>query len=362
MQLEAIDRGYDSSRMTVFRLLLPGVRYATPPSRVAFFDDLVARIVSLPGVESASPVHLEPGTGTTGLSAGLIIEGQTEEEARLNPWATWEPILPSYFATLGVPITRGRAFTATDRDQSMPVVIVSQAVADRYWPGQDPIGKRLKLIRDFEWATVVGVAANTRYRELTRTWLTVYFPAAQFFFFHPGSLVVRASADAEAVVPAIRQTIRTADAGVAIMTISSMDMLAGKELAHPRAALMVASLFALMAIILAAVGVYGVMSYEVSQRRRELAVRSAIGATPRALFRSVVVRSVLVGLVGIAIGLSAAALATRSLRALLFETSPLDPSTFVVGGTMLLAIVLVAAYRPARRAATTDPVAILRTE
>ena len=125
---------------------------------------------------------------------------------------------------------------------------------------------------------------------------------------------------------------------------------------------MVASLFALMAIVLAAVGVYGVMSYDVSQRRRELAVRSAIGATPRALFRGVVLRSAAIGIVGIAIGLGAAALATRSLRALLFEISPADPGSFLAGAAALLAIVLLAAYLPARRAATADPVAILRTE
>jgi putative ABC transport system permease protein len=361
-QLQAIERGYDSSRMAVFRLLLPDARYPDPRARLAYYEDLAARVGSIPGVEAVSPVHLEPGTGTTGLSAGLMFEGQTEEEARANPWSTWEPVIPSYFATLGIPITRGRAFTTADRDKSMPVAIVSEAVADRYWPGQDPIGKRLKLTRNFEWTTVVGVAADTRYRELTRAWLTVYFPAPQFFFFSPGWLVVRTSGDPDALLPAIRQTIRSADSGVAIMSISSMDALAAKELSRPRAALLVASLFALMATILAAVGVYGVMSYEVSQRRRELAVRSAVGATPRALFRNVVARSVLVGLVGIAIGLGTAALATRSLRTLLFEISPVDPGTFVAGAATLLAIVLLAAYMPARRAASADPVAILRTE
>jgi putative ABC transport system permease protein len=361
-QLQAINRGYDASRMAVFRLLLPDARYPDPRARLAYYEDLASRVGSIPGVAAVSPVHLEPGTGTTGLSAGLRIEGQTEEEARSNPWSTWEPVIPSYFATLGIPITKGRAFTSADRDKSMPVVIVSEAVAQRYWPGQDPIGKRLKFIRDFDWATVVGVAADTRYRELTRAWLTVYFPAPQFFFFSPGWLVVRTSTDPEALVPAIRQTIRSADSGVAIRSIASMGELAGKELARPRAALMVASLFALMAIILAAVGVYGVMSYEVSQRRRELAVRSAIGATPRALFRGVVLRSAAIGIVGIAIGLGAAALATRSLRAVLFEISPADPGSFLAGAAALLAIVLLAAYMPARRAATADPVAILRTE
>ena len=362
MQLQAIDRGYDSSRMAVFRLLLPNARYPDAPARRAFFEDLVARVGSLPGVATVSPVHLEPGTGTTGLSVGLIIEGQTPEEARSNPWSTFEPVIPSYFATLGIPIVRGRPFDAADRDQSLPVVIVSDAMAKRYWPGQDPIGKRLKFIRDSDWSTVVGVAADTRYRELTRAWLTVYFPAAQFLFFSPGSLVVRTASDPRVLLPAIRQTIRSADPGVAIRSIESMESLAGKELSRPRAALMVSTLFALMAIVLSAIGVYGVMSYEVNQRQRELAVRSAVGATPAALFRAVVLRSATIGFVGIAIGLAAALVATNSLRALLFEIRPADPSTFLAGATALLAIVLLATYLPARRAASADPVVILRTE
>ena len=362
MQLQAIDRGYDSSNMVVFKMLLPGSRYETARHRLTLFEQLAPKVASLPGVASVSPVHLGPGTGGTGLSAGLIFEGQTPEDSRRNQWATWEPVMPSYFQTLGIPITSGRAFSTADGPDAARVVIVSEGMARRYWPGEDPIGKRLKFIRDMDWTTVVGVAADTRYRELTKSWMTVYFPAPQFFFFQPGSLVVRTMQAPESLIPAIRQTILNADPDLAVSSIATMDELAAKELSRPRTALTVASLFALLAIILAGVGVYGVLSYDVSQRRQELAVRSALGASPSDVFRAVVRRSAAMGAIGAAVGLAAAASVTRALGALLYEVSPGDPATFAAGAATLVVIVLAASFVPARRAAGTDPAKVLRTE
>jgi putative ABC transport system permease protein len=190
----------------------------------------------------------------------------------------------------------------------------------------------------------------------------VYFPASQFFYFEPNSLVVRAGANPEALLPAIRQTIRSIDANVALHTIATMDSLAAREVSGPRTALGVAALFALMAVVLAAVGVYGVLSYEVSQRRREVAIRSALGASPGQVFRAVIWRSAKIGGIGAALGLGAAAFATGSLRVVLFEVSPTDPGAFLIGGSALLLVVLLASYLPARRAASADPVEVLRSE
>jgi predicted permease len=362
MQLQAIDRGYDSSNMAVFRMLLPGSRYETARQRLTLFEQMVPKVASIPGVASVTPVHLGPGTGETGLSAGLIFEGQTPEDARRNQWATWEPVMPSYFQTLGIPIVSGRAFTTADSPDAARVVIVSEAMARRYWPGEDPIGKRLKFIRDMDWTTVIGVAGDSRYRELTKSWMTVYFPASQFFFFQPGSLIIRTTQAPEPLIPAIRQTILNADPDLAVSSIATMDELAAKELSRPRAALTVASLFALLAIILAGVGVYGVLSYDVSQRRQELAVRSALGASPSDVFRAVVWRSATMGAIGAAIGLAVAAMVTRALGALLYEVSPGDPAAFAAGAAALVAIVLAASLVPARRAAGTDPAKVLRSE
>ncbi len=362
IQLQGIDRGYDSGNMAVFRLLLPDARYQTARERLTFYERLIPAIAAIPGVSAASPVHLGPGTGATGLSAGMIFEGQTPEEARLNPWATWEPIMPMYFQTLGIPIISGRGFSDADGPNAAKVVIVSDAVAQRYWPGQNPIGKRVRFIRDMDWTTVIGVAADTRYRELTRSWMTVYFPAPQFFFFNAGALIVRTTGSPEALVPAIQQTIRNQEPQLAIDSVTSMDELAARELSRPRTALTVASLFALLAVMLAGVGVYGVLSYDVSQRRQELAVRSALGASPSDVFKTVVWRSTTMGAIGAVIGLGIAAVATRSLGALLYEVSPGDPAAFALGGVALVIIVLAASYVPARRAAGTNPAIVLRAD
>jgi putative ABC transport system permease protein len=362
--LQAIERGFDSNNVLMVSLLLPEARQRDARAMLAFYDQLLPHVEALPGVVSASPTHVRPGTGTLGLSAPMLFEGQTPEEARTNPWSTWEPVLPSYFRTLGIPIVRGRDFANGDRLDGAPVAIVSESVAHRYWPGQDPLGKRLQFVPtpEWPWVTVVGVVADTRYRELTKPWMTVYFPADQFFFFQAASLVIRATSAPDALVSAILERVRALEPGATVESATPMNTLLTRELARPLTALTVTAVFALMAIALAAVGVYGVVSYDVRQRRRELAVRSTVGATPADIFRGVVRRSLVVGAAGAAAGLVVAMSVTHTLRSLLFEVQPLDPAVFLTGAGMLLGVVLIAACFPARRAARIDPATALRTE
>jgi predicted permease len=362
VHLTALDRGFDSKDLTVVNVLLPESRYADATQRLAFYEHLLARVSAIPGVASASPVHMVPGTGNVGLSAPMIFEGQTPEEASRNPWATWEPVTPSFFETLGVPLASGRRFTGADRAGAAPVAIVSEAVGRRYWPGQDPIGRRLRVAQEFPWVTVVGVVRDVRYRELTRDWMTVYFPAGQFFFFAPGSLVVRSTLPAHAIVPALREAIRAEEPFAAIESIASMDSLLAREISRPRATMMAAGLFALLAVLLGAVGVYAILGAEVRQRRRELAIRSAIGATPARLLRDILSRSLTVCGAGIGIGLAVAAAATPFIRGLLFNVDPGDPAAFVAGAMLLATVVTLASLVPARRAASTDPAVVLRSE
>jgi putative ABC transport system permease protein len=362
--LQAIDRGFDSDNLLMVSFLLPEQRQRDPRAMLAFYDQLIPQVDALPGVVSASPVHAGPGTGTLGLSAPMLFEGQTAAQSQSNPWSTWEPVLPSYFRTLGIPIVRGREFTPADRRDGAPVAIVSESVARRYWPGLDPVGRRLRFVATAEWpwVTVVGVAADTRYRELTKSWMTVYFPADQFFYFRAASLIVRTPSPADALIPAILQRAQTIEPTATIESAAPMNTLLARELSRPLSALTVTGLFALMAMVMAAVGVYSVMSYEVRQRRRELAVRSAIGASPPDIFRSVIRRSLIVGAAGAAVGLVVAITTTRALRSLLFDVQPLDPEVFVAGAGVLLGVVLVAACFPARRAARTNPAAALRAD
>jgi predicted permease len=364
--LQSIERGFNSNNLVMASLLLPEGRHFNRESMLTFYDQLLPRVAALPGVVSATPTHVGPGSGAFGLSAPMFFEGQTPADAQTNPFSTWEPVLPSYFRTFGIPILRGRAFTDTDRRDGAPVAIVSESVAERYWPDQDPIGRRLQFVQstsnEWPWVTVVGVAADTRYRELAKSWMTVYFPADQFFFFQAASLVVRASSTAEALAPALRDAVRAVEPVATIASIAPMDTLLQRELARPLTAMTVSGGFALIAIALAAVGVYGVMSYEVRQRRREIAVRSAIGATSAAIFKTVLRRSLLVGLIGAAIGLALAGAITRALVSLLYGIEPIDPVVFLAGAGVLLAVVVAAASLPARRAAAVDPIDALRAE
>jgi putative ABC transport system permease protein len=362
LQLRQLDRGFDSGNLTVINLLLPESRYPDSSRRLAFYEQLLPRVTAIPGVVSASPIHMGPGTGTVGLSASMIFEGQSPASAADNPWATWEPATPSFFRTLGIGLTAGRAFSDADSRTAAPVAIVSESVARRYWPGVDPIGRRLRLAAEFPWVTVVGVARDVRYRELTKAWMTVYFPAEQFFFFAPGSIVVRSGMPARAIVPAIREAIRAQEPYAAIESLATMDTLLDRELSRPRAAMTVAALFAMLAILLGAVGVYAVLAGDVRQRRRELAIKSAIGASPGRILHEILWRSVLLCVIGILGGLSAATVATQYLRAVLYNVNPGDPTAFAIGGALLFLVVLLASCVAARRAASTDPAAVLRTD
>lgn len=364
--LQSIERGFDSRDLVMASLLLPESRQRDPRAMIAFYDQLLPRLTALPGVVSATPTHVGPGSGVFGLGAPMLFEGQSTEDARTNPFATWEPILPSYFTTLGIPILRGRAFSSADRRDGAPVAIVSLSVAQRYWPGQDPISRRLQFVagpeNEWPWVTVVGVAADTRYRELTKTWMTVYFPADQFFFFQPTRLVVRTAAPAASLNTAIRREVQALEPAATLSSVAPMRTLLDRELARPLTAMTVSATFALIAVALAAIGVYGVMSYEVRQRRREIAVRSAIGATSAAIFQTVLRRCLLVGVAGVSIGLVLAGAATRTLVSLLHGIQPLDRLVFLSGAAVLLAVVVAAAWLPARRAAAVDPIDALRAE
>ena len=347
-QLQSIDRGLDSDGVVTTRLYLPWQRYGTPDQIRAFYERAVEAIERLPGVISAAPFHLPPGTGTTGLSSPFQFEGQTQDEAATNEWANWDIATPRYFETLGIPIVSGRAFARTDTAAAQPVAIVSESAAARYWPGAEPIGKRVRISPRFEWATVVGIAADLRYRELTNYWMTVYYPAPQSFHFQPGGLAIRTGRPASTLSSAVRDTIQGIEPAIPIDALTPMDELLAAELARPRLAVRISIAFALVTLALILVGLFGTVSFDARQRRIEMAIRSALGASPHALRRLVA-------------GLAATALGARALAAVLFGVAPLDPVTLatVAGGLALLAVL--SCWIPARRAASADPAEVLRS-
>ena len=360
-QLQSIDRGLESDGVVTTRIFLPWQRYGTPDEVRAFYDRAVEAIERLPAVISAAPFHLPPGTGTTGLSSPFQFEGQTPDESATNEWANWDIATPRYFETMRIPIVSGRAFARTDTADAQRVAIVSERIAARYWPGEEPIGRRVRHSPRFEWATVVGIAADLRYRELTNDWMTVYFPAAQSFHFQPGSLAIRTERPPATLLSAIRDTIRAIEPSIPIDTLTPMDELLAAELARPRLAVQISIAFGLVTLALITVGLFGTVSFDARQRRVELAIRSALGASPHALRRLVAERGLRLAAAGLVTGLAATALGARALTAVLFGVAPLDPVTLatVSGGLALLAVL--ACWIPARRAASTDPAEVLRS-
>ncbi len=359
--LQSIDHGLETDGVVTTRMYLPSQRYGTPDEVRAFYERAVDAIERLPGVISAAPFHLPPGTGTTGLSSPFQFEGQTPDESATNEWANWDIATPRYFETMGIPIVSGRAFARTDTAGARRVAVVSESAAARYWPGEEPIGRRVRISPRFEWATVVGVAADLRYRELTNHWMTVYFPAPQSFHFQPGNLAIRTGRPPSTLLSAVRDTIRAIEPSIPIDTLTPMDELLAVELARPRLAVRVSTAFGLVTLALIAVGLFGTASFDARQRRVEMAIRSALGASPHALRRLVAGRGLRIAAAGVVTGLAATALGTRALTAVLFDVAPLDPVTLatVAGGLALLAAL--ACWIPARRAASTDPAEALRS-
>ncbi|MYN65658.1 MAG: ABC transporter permease [Acidobacteria bacterium] len=360
-QLQSIDRGLASDGVVTARMYLPWQRYGTPEEVRAFYERAVEAVERLPGVTSAAPFHLPPGTGTTGLSSPFQFEGQTPDEAATNEWANWDIATPRYFETMGIPIVSGRAFARTDTADAQRVAIVSESAAARYWPGEEPIGKRIRISPRFEWATVVGIAADLRYRELTNNWMTVYYPAAQSFHFDAGNLAIRTVRPPATLLPTVRETIQAIEPAVPIDTLMPMDELLAADLARPRLAVRISIAFALVTLVLITVGLFGTVSFDARQRRVEMAIRSALGASPHALRRLVAGRGLRMAAAGVVTGLVATALGARALGSVLFGVEPLDPVTLatVCGGLVLLAGL--ACWIPARRAASNDPSETLRS-
>ncbi len=360
-QLQSIDRGLESDGVVTTRVLLPWERYSTPDDVRAFYDRTVEAVERLPGVISAAPFHLPPGTGTTGISSPFQFEGQTPDEATTNEWAVWDIATPRYFETMGIPIVNGRAFARTDTADTQPVAIVSQSTAARYWPGAEPIGKRVRISPRFEWSTVVGVAADLRYRELTNNWLTVYYPAAQSFHFDASNLAIRTERPPSTLLSTVRDTIQSIEPSIPIDTLTSMDEHLAAELARPRLTAQISMAFGLVTLALITVGLFGTVSFDARQRRIEMAIRSALGASPPALRRLVLTRGLRLAAVGVIAGLVAAAIGTRALAAVLFGVAPLDPLTLATVSSGLVLLAVLACWIPAQRAAATDPSEMLRS-
>jgi putative ABC transport system permease protein len=362
-QLTRVDPGFDPRGVLVTRLSLSGPKYRTGSQATGFFDELVRRAAALPGVVGAAGTTPAPLAGT-GYTSDFAIAGRPAGEYYTE--ITHRRITPDYFRVMHVPLRRGRSFTTADAANAPLVVIINEQVARTYFKGQDPVGQRItfdKIPNDSsQWATVVGVVGDERQHALSADPLTeVYEPLAQ----DPVdgiALMTRVDGSPDALAPAIRHLVAEMDPELAISDMRSMNAIVYRSLARQRFLTTMLVLFASVGLVLAIVGVYGVLAQLARRRTREMGIRIALGA-PTSQVRWLVVRHGLgVVATGLAVGLSVALVATRSLTALLYHVAPADPLTFLAVPILLALTGLAAAWIPALQASRADPAIALRSE
>lgn len=357
-----IDPGVDVGKILSGRVVVPSARYREPALRAQFYDRLIDALNAAPGVEAAAATSYLPAGGRGfGLGRVFLLEGQPEPPATSDYDAMWNVVTADYFRTLGIPILRGRAFTRQDTADARPVMIVNQTMATRVFGHDDPIGKRMRSWRDENLLReIVGIVGDVRYSGLAdRDQSLVYVPHHQNSW---GSMTVaiRASGDPAGFADTLRREVTRLDPDIAVARIGTLSSIAANSIAPHRFGALLLALFAAAAALLAGIGVYGVMSYVVAQRRHELGVRLALGATPRDLFALVVNRGLLLAGVGAVMGLAGALALGPALRGLLYGVKPTDPVTLLLVPVVLAAVALIACSVPARRAARIDPIDALR--
>ncbi len=360
-QLNSVDPGFQSTGLTTARLTLVGSGYDDGPSRIAFLERVIERIESVPGVASASVANRVPfGDGWEAMAT--FIDGVTEDPNSLPVLERYR-VLPGFTETLGLRVTAGRSITSADGPDSPLVAVVDQTAADRFWPGEDPVGRRIRWPwRGAEWVEVVGVVTGIAGRDLsTAREPTLYVPMQQT----PGpdaTVVVRASRADMALAAPLRATIRELDPRVPISSVAAMDDLIAESLARARWTTWLLGMFAVSTLLLGCIGVYGVVSYSVKERTKEIGVRVALGAPPERIRGQVLADGLRLSLPGAAIGVALAIPAARTLEGLLYGVSATDPVTFVAVPLLLLGAGVLAVFVPARRATRVDPVEALRSE
>lgn len=364
--LRAIEPGFEPAHVVAARVTVPAARYAADQQRVAaFYQTLLDRAAELPGVRSAAEVDKLPLAESV-WGGAMRVEGQFEDATRSLPDIDHlQTITPGYFATMGIPLTRGRVFTDADRADQPQVAIVSRSFERRFWPNGSAIGKRIGYPFPSPWMTIVGVVPDTRQDSLRDTTnLSMYVPWAQRSRMNSSELwlVARTDRDPATVGLAIRRLVRDIDRAVPVSDVRTMNAVVSDSVNKSRFTMLLVTTFAALALLLGAVGIYGVMSYLVGQRTREIGIRLALGASPERVISLVLWRAARLAAVGTALGVVGALFATRSLRQLLYGVSATDPATLVVAPLLFLCVAAVASYAPARRATKADLVQALRIE
>jgi putative ABC transport system permease protein len=368
--LQRVPLGLDPSQVLTMRLALPATSYRAPEQVVDFYTRLVDRVRTIPGVRTAGAVRALPLGSTIG-DYGLRIEGFTPPPGT-NAKGDWQIATPGYLEAIGERVIRGRTITADDKGDTMPVALINQEMARRYWAGRDPIGGRFQIggggAQARPFVTVVGIVGNVRHNGITEGIKEkFYVPHTQWHKssgspIRAMSLVIKTQGDPMALTAPVRQAIRELDPALPVAAVRSMDEIVAATLSAPRFTGMLLGAFATLALLLSAIGIYGVLSYVVSRRTREIGIRVAIGAGRGQVLRLVLGSGVGLALAGIAVGLVAAASLSRLMATLLHDVRPGDPATYAAVAGTLTAVAVVASLVPAWRATRVDPVRALKAE
>jgi predicted permease len=367
--MAGVDLGFRGERVVTMQLSLPFAKYGNAGSTRAFYGELAERARALPGVQAFGGTNRLPLASDLG-DWGIRIQGREEERlpSGRRPWADWSVVTDGYIEAMGLELRRGRAFTRSDNEGSLPVVMINETAARIYWPQGDALGARFKMSADIDtvYRTVIGIVQDVRHEHVASTDRPqMYLPHSQFpatADFPVGSLTLaaRTQGDPLAITGAMRRLVRELDSDVPISNVRTMDTVISAAMSVGRFNALLFTAFGVLGLALVAVGVYGVLGYTVAERTRELGIRAALGARPRRLSAMVVGQGVRVALVGVVTGLGAAWLGSTLLQGLLFGVDARDPLVFGAMALVLLIVAAAASYLPARQATAVDPMLALR--
>lgn len=357
---ERLGPGFDPSNAVTLSVDL-GLQGYDENKGQNFYRQLIERVSGLPGVTSAGWIRSLP-LGLDTSTTSIYPDGQAQPSAENMPSAIYESISPRYFRAMGIPLVAGRDVAVTDTEKSPGVVIVNETLAEKFWPGENPVGKRLRSGNTSETVLeVIGVARNGKYQSLGEIpSLAIYYPMPQLYA-TSAALVARTTTDAASTISAIRGAVRKLDPGLPVYDAKTLEQHMELPLFPLHAAAIAVGSFALLATVLAAIGIYGVMAYSVEQRRQEIGIRMALGASATDVWRLALRQGVILTTIGMLLGLICSAALSKVIANLLYGVSPTDPQTFVAISLLLAAVAMIACFLPARRATTVDPVAAIKS-
>ncbi len=370
-RLGEVNPGFRPQGAMTAALALPQSKYDKPEKQFVFFQTVLEHLANAPGVTAVGAGYPLPFSGGRG-TASFGIEDRPATPGDPGPHGAIGFVSPGYFSALGIPLLKGRYFTDQDREGTQPVAVIDENLAQEYWPNQDPIGKRLRHNSSDPWSTIIGVVGHTRFSQLageeesssgsqSSTKGSYYFPIYQTEAPF-GFLVARTPGDPASLAGAVREAVHAADASQPVYDLKTMNARVRSSMGPQRFAVTLLGVFAATALLLAAVGLYGLISFMVAQRTHEIGIRVALGASPTDVLRMVVTQGMSMLATGLAVGVAAAVAVSHLMRSLLYGVQPSDPVTFLGVALLLAAVALAACYIPARRATRVDPLVALRYE